>query len=181
MMERLSLVLLAFAAALAGCDRPRAEDSAVSQVAVAGVPLAADRVVDGADLIPAAAEAALTRRLEELEGRTTDQLVVTLPSLGGESIEQVGLKLGNGWGIGQPEKNNGLLLIVAPAERKVRIETGRGLAERLSDAQAQKIIDEVLLPHLRSGSMEQGIGAGVDAHIETLIRTAAPAAERSAA
>lgn len=177
------LALLAFAATLGGCDGSRAEE-AIAQpvVAVAGVQLAADRVVDEADLIPAAAEAALARRLEDLERRTTDQLVVvTLRSLGGETIQQVGLKLGNGWGIGQREKNNGILLIVAPAERQVRIETGKGLTDRFSDARAQQIVDAAILPHFRQGAMEGGIEAGVDAIVETLTGIAAPALDRRAA
>lgn len=179
---RTVFALLAVAAALGGCDGSRAEESATPPVvAVAGTSLAAARVVDEAGLIPPVAEAALARRLADLESLTTDQLVVvTLQSLGGEPIEQIGLKLGNGWGIGQREKDNGILLIVASSERKVRIETGKGLTARLSDARAQQIIDDVILPQFRQGAIEQGIAAGVDAIVATLTGAAANHNRRAA-
>ena len=74
-----------------------------------------------------------------------------------------------------------MLLIIAPVERKVRIETGRGMAERLSDAKAQQIIDTDILPHMGAGAYEQGILAGADAIIATLLRGAADKPGRMAA
>jgi uncharacterized protein len=83
------------------------------------------RVVDQAGIILPADEQRLTQQLARLERETTDQVViVTLPSLNGEAIEKVGLALGNGWGIGQADTDNGVLLLVAPHDRKVRIEVG---------------------------------------------------------
>ncbi len=88
-------------------------------------PALTGRVVDEADLLSADEEAALTRELQQLEDKTSDQLVVvTLPSLQGYAIEDFGCRLGRHWGIGTAELNNGALLIVAPKERKVRIEVG---------------------------------------------------------
>jgi uncharacterized protein len=134
---RALLLPLAFAAAaLAGCG---------SGVAAANdngpLPALTGRVVDNAQLLPAGEEARLTARLAALEKSTSDQLVVvTVPSLRGETIESYGLRLGNGWGIGQKGLDNGVLLIVAPAEKRARIEVGRGLEGLLTDAGAAAIL-----------------------------------------
>ena len=89
------------------------------------------------NLLSPAEEAQLTTELAALERRTSDQLViVTVPSLNGRTIEAFGLALGNHWRIGQRGKDNGVLLIVAPAERKVRIEVGYGLEAILTNARA---------------------------------------------
>src|SRR5690606_31329664 len=90
--------------------------------------LSGRRVVDEANLLQPAEEAALTEKLAALEQGSSDQLVVvTVPDLQGYEIEEYGYQLGRHWGIGQNETNNGVLLIVAPNERKVRIEVGYGL------------------------------------------------------
>ena len=100
----------------------------VAQAAGPSFPALSGRVVDNADLLTGAEEAELTRALEALETASTDQLVVvTLPTLQGYEIEEYGYQLGRHWGIGQKDKDNGVLLIVAPNERKVRIEVGRRL------------------------------------------------------
>src|SRR5216684_3236069 len=91
-------------------------------------PALSGRVVDEANILDQAGRAALTNKLAELEAKTTDQLVVvTLKSLQGTSIDDFGVQLGRRWQIGQKDKNNGVLMIVAPNERKVRIEVGYGL------------------------------------------------------
>jgi len=98
------------------------------------------RVVDEANLLDAAARADLEAKLAALEAKTSDQfVVVTVRSLGGRAIEDYGYRLGRSWGIGQKDKNNGVLLIVAPNERKVRIEVGYGLEGALPDAIASVI------------------------------------------
>lgn len=133
------------------------------------LPALTGRVVDEADLLQPEAEQELTARLGVLEAATTDQLVVvTLPSLGGHEIAAVGLALGNGWGIGQERKNNGVLLIVAPSERKVRIEVGCGLEGLLSDERAAEIVEQILVPQFRTGQFELGIQMGVDAIVAVL-------------
>ncbi|MGD9866381.1 MAG: YgcG family protein [Hyphomicrobiales bacterium] len=120
------------------------------------------RVVDDASLLSADQETALTAELSDLEARTTSQLVVvTLPSLQGYPIEEFGYRLGRHWGIGQKDKDNGVLLIVAPAERKVRIEVGRGLEPVLTDALSKIIIENAILPKFRKNDFASGIRAGV--------------------
>jgi len=122
------------------------------------------RVVDNAELIPAPAEAALTAKLEALEQATTDQVVVvTLPDLQGREIEDYGYRLGRAWGIGRADKDNGLLLIVAPNDRKVRIEVGRGLEPVMTDALSTLIIQNDILPAFRDGDFAGGIERGVEA------------------
>jgi hypothetical protein len=98
-------------------------------------PALTGRVVDGAGLLSAAEINELDAKLKAIEDSSSDQVVVvTVSSLQGYSIEDYGLKLGNHWGVGSKELNNGVLLIVAPNERKVRIEVGRGLEATLTDA-----------------------------------------------
>ena len=122
-----------------------------------------------ADLLTPAEEAALTGRLAALERQTSDQLViVTTPSLEGETIEAYGQRLGNGWGIGRAERNNGVLLIVVPTERQTRIEVGRGLEGTLTNARAAEIIQRELLPHFAAGRWNAGLEAGTSAIIAVL-------------
>ena len=113
--------------------------------------------------------ASLTNTLEDYEHKTTDQVViVTLPSLQGHTIEDFGYQLGRTWGIGQKFKNNGVLLIVAPKERKVRIEVGYGLEDKLTDANSSQIVQGLILPAFRAGNMEQGIVSGAEAILTVL-------------
>src|ERR1700740_1940747 len=130
------LVLIAFASAASA--RP--------------FPKLTGRVVDDAGILDPAAKAALERKLADFEAKTTGQLVVvTLKSLQGPSIETLGYQVGRAWGIGQKEKNSGALLIVAPNERKVRIEVGYGLEGNLTDAVSKLIIENAILPRFRTG------------------------------
>jgi uncharacterized protein len=132
-------------------------------------PALTGRVVDQAGLIDAGNEAAISGKLQALEAATTDQLVVvTLTSLGGFEIADYGYQLGRAWGIGQKGKDNGVLLIVAPNERKVRIEVGYGLEGTLTDALSSLILNTVILPRFKAGDMQGGIVAGVDALIDGL-------------
>ncbi len=125
-------------------------------------PVLSGQIVDNANLLSDAEEAQLLASLQVLEGTSSDQLVVvTLPSLQGFSIEDFGYKLGRHWGIGQAEKDNGVLLIVAPNERKVRIEVGTRLEPILTDAMSRIIIENAILPGFRRGDFPAGIAAGV--------------------
>jgi len=125
--------------------------------------------VDNANLLNSATEAALARRSAELEKATGHQFViVTLPSLNGHSIEQTGLALGNGWRIGRKGYDDGVLLIVAPRERRVRIEVGCGLEKTLTDQESATIIQQTILPHFRKGKFPEGIAAGSDAVIREI-------------
>jgi len=125
-------------------------------------PALTGRVVDGANLLSQSDRAVLEADLRALEGKSSDQVVVvTLPSLQGYPIEDYGYRLGRHWGIGTKELNNGVLLIVAPNERKVRIEVGRGLEPILTDALSRVIIETSILPRFRSGDFAGGIMSGV--------------------
>ena len=127
------------------------------------------RVVDDAGILDQATKTALERKLGDFETKTTGQLVVvTLKSLQGTSIEDYGYQLGRHWGIGQKEKNTGALLIVAPNERKVRIEVGYGFEGTLTDAVSRLIIENSILPRFRVGDFAGGITRGVDDIIQAV-------------
>ena len=121
------------------------------------------RVVDEAGILDATIRQSLTEKLAAVEAKSGDQIVVvTLKSLQGTSIEDYGYQLGRAWGIGQKGVNNGTLLIVAPNERKVRIEVGYGLEGALTDAVTRLIIENAILPRFRAGDFSGGIVRGVD-------------------
>lgn len=127
------------------------------------------RVVDEANILDAAAEIDIDAKLEELEKKTSTQfVVVTLKSLRGRTIEEYGYRLGRHWGIGRKGTNNGVLLVVAPNERKVRIEVGYGLEGTLTDAITSVIIQGTILPRFRTGDYQGGIRQGVNAVLEVL-------------
>jgi uncharacterized protein len=132
-------------------------------------PALTGRVVDQANILDAQTQSALTDKLAALEAKTTSQLVVvTLKSLQGTSIEDFGVQLGRHWGIGQKGKNNGALLIVAPTERKVRVEVGYGLEGALTDALTKFIIENSILPRFKASDMPGGIRRGVDDLIQIM-------------
>jgi uncharacterized protein len=121
------------------------------------------RVVDEAGIIDQATRAALETKLADFEAKTTGQfVVVTLKSLQGTSIEDYGYQLGRHWGIGQKDKNSGVMLIVVPSERRVRIEVGYGLEGQLTDAVSRLIIENAIIPRFRAGDFAGGITRGVD-------------------
>jgi len=127
------------------------------------------RVVDDAQILSPDAERDLTTKLENLETTTGRQLVVaTVPGLQGYPIEDYGYQLGRTWGIGGKDKDTGVILLVAPNERKVRIEVGYGLEPVLTDALSSVIIQSAILPKFRDGDMEGGIVAGTNALVEQL-------------
>ncbi|MFS2073011.1 TPM domain-containing protein, partial [Pseudomonas sp. CT11-2] len=127
------------------------------------------RVVDNAQMIEPAVREQLVQQLNAHEKSTGEQLVVvTLPDLQGADIADFGYQLGRYWGIGQKDKNNGALLIVARAERKLRIEVGYGLEDRLTDAQSSVIINQVITPAFKAGNFSKGISDGVSAMLVVL-------------
>ena len=133
------------------------------------------RVVDLADLLPPPTESQLTRTLADHEQATTNQVVVvTVKSLQGYTIEDYGYQLGRHWGIGQKQRNNGVLLIVAPVEKKVRIEVGYGLEGTLTDALSHNIIQTRILPQFRKNNYETGIVQGTTAILAALEGTYQP-------
>jgi uncharacterized protein len=137
------------------------------------------RVVDAANLIAPADESALDAKLAAYEKETGRQMVVaTIPSLEGYPIEDYGYRLGRTWGIGSKEKDDGTLLIVAPNDRKVRIEVGYGLEPIMTDAYSSVIINTQILPRFKAGDFTGGITAGTDAMIAQLKLTPEEAAAR---
>jgi len=167
-------IFAALALAAAACGQSdAAADKQASQPRVESAPTKAPikltgRVVDEAGLIDPAMEQSLTQRLAALEAETTDQVVVvTIPTLEGQTIEEVALDLGNRWGVGRGDLDNGVLLLLAPNERKVRIEVGLGLEGLLSDEKAALVVRS-MLPEFRDHKMQDGILKGVDG-IETIL------------
>jgi uncharacterized protein len=127
------------------------------------------RVVDEANILDAATKIDIDAKLADLETRTSTQfVVVTLKSLRGRTIEEYGYRLGREWQIGQKGTNNGVLLIVAPTERKVRIEVGYGLEGTLTDAITSVIVQGTILPRFRANDYPGGIRKGVDAVLQVL-------------
>lgn len=127
------------------------------------------RVVDAANILKPEDRAALERKLKAHEDKTTDQVVVaTLPGLGGTSVEDYANRLFRHWALGQKAKNNGVLLVVAPNERKARIEVGYGLEGALTDALTKVIIATSMAPKFKQNDFPGGLQAGVDAILSVL-------------
>jgi uncharacterized protein len=118
-------------------------------------PALSGRVVDEAGVLSAGTRAALTHLFEAHERATTNQVVVaTVASLQGYEIADFGVRLGRAWKIGQGDRNNGTILLVAPNERQVRIEVGYGLEGSLPDALAFQIIQVEILPRFQAGDTD---------------------------
>ncbi len=127
------------------------------------------RIVDQANLLSEQQESRLTALLAQHEETTSNQIViVTLESLQDYDIADYGHQLGRYWGIGQKQKNNGVLLLVAPKQRKVRIEVGYGLEGALTDILSQQIIQAEIIPHFRDGNFAEGIEAGTEAMLKAI-------------
>ncbi len=126
-------------------------------------------VVDAANVLPDDQKAALTKRLGDLQKATGNQLIVaTIPDLQGYPIEDYGYRLLRSWGTGLKDVNNGAIFIVAPNERKVRIEVGYGLEPVLTDAFSSTVINQQILPRFKAGDMPGGIVAGANAVADQL-------------
>ena len=127
------------------------------------------RVVDQAHLLSPEQVQQLTQLSASVEQASTRQLVVaTVPDLQGYPIEDYGYRLGRAWGLGQNDANNGVILLVAPKERKVRIEVGYGLEPIVTDALSSVIMQQTILPRFRDNDMAGGIVAGANAIAEQL-------------
>jgi uncharacterized protein len=150
--------------------------------ALPSFPKLSGRVVDGANILSDATKSDLDGKLAALEAKTSRQLVVvTLASLNNYDISDYGYQLGRAWGIGQAKLNNGVLLIVAPNEHKVRIEVGYGLEPILTDALSEIIIQNAILPNFRKGDFNGGVEQGVDALIQQLSLDPSAAEAKAAA
>jgi uncharacterized protein len=125
--------------------------------------------VDLAHVLPAGVAASLTRDLEAHETKTSNQVaVLILPSLEGEPLESFSHLVGTTWKLGQKGTENGVLLLIALRERKVRIEVGYGLEGTLTDLRSAHIIRQEIVPRFRSGDLPGGIAAGVQAILGTI-------------
>lgn len=128
-----------------------------------GLPALSGRVVDSASMIEPAAEAALVRKLEAFEQKSSDQIVVaTIADLGGEAIEPYANRLSRHWQLGQAGENNGILLLVSRDDRRMRIEVGYGLEGTLTDLHSKLIIENTMVPAFRAGDFTGGITRAVD-------------------
>lgn len=133
------------------------------------VPVLKGRVNDYAGILSPAAENHLESVLSDLEQTDSTQIVVlTLPSLGGETIEEYGIRVADTWKIGQKGLDNGAILIISKNDRKLRIEVGYGLEGTLTDLMAGRIIGNIIVPRFKAGDFEQGITEGVQAMIQVV-------------
>lgn len=139
------------------------------------VPPLTGRVVDRAEVLSPSTEQTLTEQLATHERATSNQIVVlTVPSLEGESVERVALDVFNTWGLGQADLDNGVLVLIARDDREMRIEVGYGLEGTLTDSRAGRIIRSEFVPAFRNGNYDAGTLAGVSAVIGTIEGTYEP-------
>src|SRR5450830_683120 len=132
-------------------------------------PALTGRIVDQANIIPAETRSAIEPKLADLEAKSGIQLVVaTVTSLEGQEVEPYANELFRSWKLGEKAKNNGVLLLVAPTERRVRIEVGYGLEGTLTDALSKVIITNAITPRFKSGDFSGGISRGIDDIITVL-------------
>ncbi|MFN0007827.1 MAG: TPM domain-containing protein [Planctomycetota bacterium] len=154
----LSALFLAFAATTSKAQEGRLE-----------VPKHDGWVTDLAGLLSAAKERELEARMESYRTGTSHEIaLLTIPSLQGEPIERFALEVGRSWGLGTKEKNNGALLVVSKADRKIRIEVGRGLEGNLTDSISGRIIRDVIAPEFKRGDYEAGLEKGIVAMHEAI-------------
>ena len=136
-------------------------------------PTLSGRIVDTANIIPLGARSSIEAKLTAHETRTSDQIVVaTVPSLQGYAVEDYTNRLFRNWKLGEAKTNNGVLLLVAPTERKVRIEVGYGLEGALTDALSKIIISTAITPKFKTGDFAGGIDGGVDGILAILSKDA---------
>ena len=137
--------------------------------AAANFPALSGRVVDQAQVLSAGERAALDGKLADLESKSGIQLVVaTVASLDGEEIEPYANALFRAWKLGEANKNNGVLFLIAPKEHRVRIEVGYGLEGTLTDATSSLIIANAVAPRFKAGDYDGGVARGVDDIITVL-------------
>jgi uncharacterized protein len=139
------------------------------------VPPLGGRVNDLAGIFSSQKRQELEERLRNFERQTSHQIVVlTIPGLGGDSLEDFGIRVAEAWKIGQKGLANGVILLVSKKDRKVRIEVGRGLEGILPDLVASRIIREVIAPHFRQGNDAAGVEDGIEAVINVTRAEALP-------
>jgi len=133
------------------------------------VPYLTGRVTDNAQIISDETRQSITERLKAHEDKTTNQIaVLTIPTLNGEGIEEYAVAVFNEWKLGQKGKDNGILVVVSPNDRRMRIEVGYGLEGTMPDGVAGSIIRNVITPHFKNNDYNKGIDEGVNAIIRVL-------------
>lgn len=148
----------------------------------AEVPYLTGRVTDNAQLLSPEVKRSLSESLKEHEQRTGNQIaVLTIPTLDGESIEDYAVRVFETWKLGQKEKDNGVLIVVVPNDRRMRIEVGYGLEGTLTDALAGRIIQNVMTPKFKNGDFNGGIVDGAKAVMDVLDGEALPETNVNAA
>ena len=144
------------------------------------IPPLTDRVVDTAGILPADVKSAMIAQLAAYEPKSSDQIVVaTITTTGEWTIEHYANLIFRRWELGQAEDNNGVLLLVAVSDRKMRIEVGYGLEGVLTDAMSSLIINDTIVPEFRAGDFPGGIQKGVDDIISVLEGDAAGLQQRA--
>jgi uncharacterized protein len=143
----------------------------------ADVPYLTGRIVDNAEILKPDTRKRLAETLRQHEQKTTNQVaVLTVPTLQGNSVEEFAVRVFEQWKLGQKGKDNGVLVVVAPQDRRMRIEVGYGLEGVLPDAIAARIIRNVMTPRFKQGNYDAGIAEGVEAIVAHLEGKEAPAA-----
>ncbi len=150
-------------------NRSQREEAVAPLAAGPAVPVLTKRVTDLANLLSIEQERRLSVKLGEVERATGHQIViVTVPTLGGRDPAAYARTMGNRSGIGRKGHDDGVIVLVAPAERQVRIAVGLGLERTLSHEVCQRIIDRTMVPQFRRGDLSGGIEAGTEAIIDRL-------------
>jgi len=130
------------------------------------VPPSDGYVTDRAGMLSSGVERELENALRSFETSDSTQIVVlTIPTLEGEALDEYALRVAETWAVGQRERDNGALLLVVRDDRKIRIEVGYGLEGRLTDLLSGRIIDNEITPRFKQGDFDGGISAGVDAMV----------------
>jgi uncharacterized protein len=149
---------------LAGCALALA--AAGADAGTANVPYLTGRINDAAGVIPREVAARISGKLEDLEKRVGAQVVVlTVSSLEGEPIEGFSQRVADAWKLGRKGVDDGVLFLIVPGERKMRIEVGYGLEAKLTDLTSRRILDDAVAPKFRAGDIGGGVEAGIDAII----------------
>jgi uncharacterized protein len=140
-----------------------------SAAAAAGIPYLTGRVTDNAQILSPVTRKLISDNLKAHESRTGNQIaVLTIQALDGQSIEDFAVKVFEEWKLGQKGKDNGILVVVAPNDRRMRIEVGYGLEGVMTDLAAGRIIRDVMTPKFKSGDYNGGITDGAFAVVKVL-------------
>lgn len=140
-----------------------------SILSAADIPYLTGRVTDNAQILSETTRRSLTETLKGHEDRTSNQIaILTVPTINGESIEEYAVKVFEAWKLGQKGKDNGILIVVVPNDRRMRIEVGYGLEGTLTDGMAGQILQFVMTPRFKNGDYDGGITDGVQAVMNVL-------------